>query len=132
LPVPPSVTDNEEYYHQVAPKYFTFLTPLGQPTSFLTFTMNPHWADYQAVKRGRGTFAYSTMTAVTQHCQILGKFCSYIEDRLITQGIPRACILCWSDCDTQGVHVVEEVVNARYSKDSPFIEHQGMASGFNN
>jgi hypothetical protein len=43
--IPPSLTDSDEYWHHVTTKCFALSTQLGQPTFFLTFTMNPYWAD---------------------------------------------------------------------------------------
>jgi hypothetical protein len=55
--IPPSLTDSDEYWHHVATKCFAISTQLGPPTFFLTFTMNPYWHEYQALKRDSGTFA---------------------------------------------------------------------------
>jgi hypothetical protein len=53
--IPPSLTDSDQYWHQVAMKCFALSTQLGAPTFFLTFTMNPYWIDYQSLKRGDQT-----------------------------------------------------------------------------
>jgi hypothetical protein len=50
--IPASLNDSDEYWKEVATKCFAISTQLGPPTFFLTFTMNPHWLEFQALKRG--------------------------------------------------------------------------------
>jgi hypothetical protein len=62
--IPAPFTDSDEYWHHVATKWFALSTQLGPPTFFLTFTMNPYWADQQALKRDTGLFSDSAMTPI--------------------------------------------------------------------
>jgi hypothetical protein len=62
--IPPSLTDSDEYWRRVRTKCFALTTRFGPPTFFLTFTMNPHWHDYQALKRDKGVFSDSAMIAI--------------------------------------------------------------------
>jgi hypothetical protein len=59
--IPLSLTDSDEYWHHVATKRFAISTQLGPPTFFLTFTMNPYWHEYQALRRDTGTFVESVI-----------------------------------------------------------------------
>jgi hypothetical protein len=68
--IPPSLTDTDEYWAHVATKCFALSTQFSPPTFFLTFNMNPYWADYQALKRGGGTFADSAMIAIIFRAKI--------------------------------------------------------------
>jgi hypothetical protein len=52
--IPPSTTDNDEYWRYVAPKCFAISTQLGSPTISLAFTMNPHWPDSKVLMGGNG------------------------------------------------------------------------------
>jgi hypothetical protein len=86
----PSLTDSDEYWHRVATKCFALSTQLGPPTFFLTFSMNPYWVDYQALKRGSGPFSDSAITAIVfktklfalmkfiTHRKILGKVSAFV------------------------------------------------------
>jgi hypothetical protein len=62
--IPPSLIDSDEYWRHVGTKCFAISTQLGSPTFFLTFTMNPHWSDSQAVMRGDSVFADSAIAAI--------------------------------------------------------------------
>jgi hypothetical protein len=63
--------------------------------------------------------------------QILGKISAFLwRIEYQKRGLPHAHILFWSDFDTEDIHAVESVVNVRYPKDSPFLEHEGMVSDF--
>jgi hypothetical protein len=62
--IPPSVTDTDEYWHSVANKCFAISTHLGTPMFFPTFTMNPCWPEYQALKGDSGNFADSANMAI--------------------------------------------------------------------
>jgi hypothetical protein len=57
--IPPSLTASDEYWHHVATKCFALSTQLGPPTFFLTFTMNPYWSEYQALRRTGELFRLS-------------------------------------------------------------------------
>jgi DNA polymerase III delta prime subunit len=135
--IPPSLTDSDEYWHHVTTKCFALSTQLGPPTFFLTFTMNPYWADYQSLKRGRETFADSAMTAIIfksklsalmkfiQDHQILGNISAFVwRIEYQQRGLPHAHILFWSDFDTQDIPAVEAVINVRYPRDSQFLEQK--------
>jgi hypothetical protein len=141
--IPPALTASDEYWHPIAPKWFALSTPLGPPTFFLTFTMNPYWAKYQALKRDRGTFPHSAMTAIVFKAK-LSALMKFIKDHEILgnvscfvwrikyqkRGLPHAHILFWTDFDTQDIHAVEAVINVRYPKDSPVVRYQGMIFDF--
>jgi hypothetical protein len=62
--IPPSLVDSNEYWHKVATKCFAISTQFGPPTFFLTFTMNPHWHEVQALKRSDEAFGDSAMAAI--------------------------------------------------------------------
>jgi hypothetical protein len=104
--IPPSLTASDGYWHHVATKCFALLTQLGPPTFFLTFRMNPYWAEYQALNRDGGTFSDSAMTTIVfkaklsalmksiKDHEILGKVSGFawrIEYQ--KQGLPHAHIL---------------------------------------
>jgi hypothetical protein len=141
--IPPSLVDTDEYWHHVATKCFTFSSQLGPPTFFLTFAMNAYWVDYQALKRGRETFADSPMGAIiskaklsalmefTQKHEISGRVSGFVwRIEYQKRGLPHARVLFWSDFDTQGIQAVESAINVRFPKDSPFIEDRGIVSDF--
>jgi hypothetical protein len=46
------------------------------------------------------------------------------------QRFPHTRIVFCSDLDTQDFHALEERINVRYPKGSPFIEHYRMSSDF--
>jgi hypothetical protein len=62
--LPPSLLDGDEYWPNVTAKWFALSAHLGLSTCFLIFTMNPCWAEYQAVKRGSETSANSAMSRI--------------------------------------------------------------------
>jgi hypothetical protein len=62
--IPSSMTDNDQSWHGLAEKCFALSTQMGLPTFFLTTTMNPHWPDYQALKRRSGIFSDASMISI--------------------------------------------------------------------
>jgi hypothetical protein len=62
--IPPSLVDSDDYWHHTAAKCFAISTQLGAPRFFLTFTMNPHRPDYEALKRGADVVADSAMGSI--------------------------------------------------------------------
>jgi hypothetical protein len=62
--IPSPLTDSNEYWREVATKCFAISTQFGAPTVFLTFTMNPSWLDFQALKRGYGLYSDSAIATV--------------------------------------------------------------------
>jgi hypothetical protein len=80
--IPPFFTASAESWHHMATKCFALSTQLGPPTFFLTFTMNPYWAEYQALKRDRGTFSDSVMTAIVFKAKI-SALMKFIKDHEI-------------------------------------------------
>jgi hypothetical protein len=61
---------------------FSSFNAVRPPTFFLTFTMNPYWAEYQALKRDRGTFSDSAMTAIVVKAK-LSALMKFIKDHEI-------------------------------------------------
>jgi hypothetical protein len=88
--IPPSLTDSDQYWKQVATKCFAISTQFGPPSFFLTFTMNPYWIEYQALKRGSTNYDDSAMTAMIfkmkfsalmkflEKRQVLGKISAFV------------------------------------------------------
>jgi hypothetical protein len=141
--IPPSLTDSDEYWHSVAAKCFAFLTQLGPPTFFLTFTMNPYWPDHQALERGTATSADSAISAIvfktrrsaltkwSKYPQILRKVSAFVwRIEYQKRGLPHAHILFWTDFNTHDIHSVKAAINVRYPKAPPFVERNNMMSGF--
>jgi hypothetical protein len=141
--IPPSLVDSDEYLHHVAAKCFTISAQLGPLTFFLTFTMNPHWPDHQALKRGDDVLADSAMGSIIFKTKlsavmkfilkkiIFGKVSAFVW-RIEHQkrGLLHTHILFWSDFDTQDLHIVETVTKIRYPTDSPFPDNEGMVTDF--
>jgi hypothetical protein len=105
--------------------------------------MNPHWPDYQALRRGDDVFADSAMGSIIfktklsalmkfiQKKRIFGKVSAFLWSiEYQKRGPPHTHILLWSDFDTQGVPATETIINVRYQKDSPFPDDEGMATDF--
>jgi hypothetical protein len=103
--------------------------------------MNRNWTESQPLTRGNETFGDSAMPAIiyptklsalrkfVQRCEILGKVLASVRRvEYQKRGLRHAHILFWVDIDTQDIHAVESVTNARHPKDSPFIEDKGMVS----
>jgi hypothetical protein len=103
--------------------------------------MNPHWPDYKALMRGDGVFTDSAIAAIIfkiklsvlmnfiQKHQILGKASAFVwRIEYQQRGFPHTHILFWTDFDTQHIDAVDAVINARYPKNSPFFNDQGMVS----
>jgi hypothetical protein len=141
--IPLSLVDSNEYWHKVATKCFAISTQFGPPTFFLTFTMNPHWHDVQALKRNSDVFHDSAMCAIIfkmklaalmqfiKRKKILGNIKAFLwRIEYQKRGLPHAHMLFWSDFDTQDVQAVESVINVRYPKKSPFFDDQTMISDF--
>jgi hypothetical protein len=141
--IPPSLADSDKYWHHIAAKSFAIATQPGPSTFSLTFTMNPHWPGYQAVKRHDDVWAdlamgsiffktkLSTLMKFIQKKKIFGKisvFAWRIECH--KHGLPHTHILSWSDFDTQDVCAVETGINARYPKDSAFPYDERMLTDF--
>jgi hypothetical protein len=137
--IPPSITDSDEYWHHVALKCFAISSQFGPPTFFLTFTMNPYWHEYQALKRGNDVFADSAMVTLIfkqklaslmkfiKSTNLLGKISAFVwRIEYQKRGLPHAHILFWTDLNTQDVEAVEAVINVRYPKKSPFLKDQNM------
>jgi hypothetical protein len=143
--IPSSLTDSNEYWKEVATKCFTISTQFGAPTFFLTFTMNPYWADFQALKRSDGQYSDSSMAALVFKSKIFALM-KFIRSRKILgtvsafvwrieyqrRGLPHAHVLFWSDYNTADVGAVEEVVNVHFPKDSPFLGDQELVLDFRN
>jgi hypothetical protein len=53
-----------------------------------------------------------------------------LENRVSKRGLPHAHIFFWTDFDTQGIDAIDAMINARYPKNSPFFNDQGMVSNF--
>jgi hypothetical protein len=68
--IPPSLTDSDEYWHDVATRCFAISTQLGAPTFFLIFTINRHWHDYEALRRGDGSCADSAIMAIVLRARL--------------------------------------------------------------
>jgi hypothetical protein len=97
--------------------------------------MNPYWHDYQALKRDKGVFSDSAMITMVFKAK-LSALMSFIRDHRILgevkgfiwrieyqkRGLPHAHILFWTDFDTEDTEALDSVIDARYPKDSPFIE----------
>jgi hypothetical protein len=62
--VPASVLGTDEYWSSVASKCFAISSQLGPPTFVLTFTMNPYWPEYVALRRGLEVFSDSAIIAI--------------------------------------------------------------------
>jgi hypothetical protein len=105
--------------------------------------MNPYWVDYQALKRGRETFADSAMGTTTfktqpsalmqfiQKHEIPGRVPGFVwRIEYQKRGLPHAHILFWSGFDIQDIQLVESVTNAQCLNGSLFIEDLGMVPGF--
>jgi hypothetical protein len=139
--IPPSLTDSDEYWQTVAMKCFAISSQFGCPTFFLTFTRNPDWPDYQALKRNSGNFAHSAVMAIVFKSK-LSALMKFLQDRKILglvnafgwrveyqkRALPHAHILLWTDFNTQNVEAVDSVVNVRYPKASPFVDHGQMVT----
>jgi hypothetical protein len=82
----PSLTHGHECWHHVATKSFAISTQLGPPTFFLTFTINPYWHEYQALKRDTDTFADSSMMAIVFKTR-LGALMNFLKYRKILGAI---------------------------------------------
>jgi hypothetical protein len=80
--IPLSLVDSDENWHDVVTKCFPLSTQSGPPTFFLTFTMNPFWVDYHALKRGRETFADSAMGVIIFKTKLLALM-QFIQKREI-------------------------------------------------
>jgi hypothetical protein len=141
--IPPSLTDSDEYWHAVASKCFAISSQSGCPTFFLTFTMNPHWPDYQALKRSDGNFSDSVIMAIVFKLKLSALMNFWRARRLLggirafvwrveyqKRGLPHAHILLWTDFETEDIEAVDSVVNVRYPKQSPFAEQQSRVDDF--
>jgi hypothetical protein len=53
-----------------------------------------------------------------------------MENRVSKEGLPYTHILFWADFDTQDIDTVDAVISARYPKNAPFFNDQGMVSDF--
>jgi hypothetical protein len=62
--IPSSLTDTDQYWHDVAEKCFGLSTQIGPPTFFSTLIMNSYWPDHQALKRGSGLYSDATMISL--------------------------------------------------------------------
>jgi hypothetical protein len=141
--IPSSLTDSNEYWRDVATKCFALSTQLGAPTFFLTFTMNPYWLEFQALKRGDAAYSDSAMAAIIFRLKLNGLM-KFIESRRTLgkvlafvwrieyqkRGLPHAHVLFWTDYDTSSIPAVEKVVNVRLPKDSPFQADRNMTCDF--
>jgi hypothetical protein len=141
--IPASLTDSAEYWGEVATKCFAISTQFGAPTFFLTFTMNPYWCEFEALKRGPGTYSDSAMAAIVfkmklsalmnfiQTEEVLGTVRAFVwRVEYQRRGLPHAHILFWTNCDTMDMAVIDRIVNVRFAKRSPFYEHQEMVTDF--
>jgi hypothetical protein len=141
--IPSSLTDSNEYWREVATKRFAISTPYGAPTSFLTFTMNPYWLDFQALKRGDGPYSDSAMATIIFRSKMntlmkfihsrkmLGKVSAFVgRIEYQKRGLPHAHILLWTDYDTSHVASIEKVVNVRFPRDSPSPDDHDSTSDF--
>jgi hypothetical protein len=70
--IPPSLTDSDQYWREVAIKCFALSTQLGPPTFFLTISMNPNWFDYYALRKGLGAFSDSATATLVFRLKLLG------------------------------------------------------------
>jgi hypothetical protein len=132
--IPPSLTDSDEYWHDVATRCFAISAKFGAPTFFLTFTMNPYWPEYQALKRESGNFGDSAIMAIVfkeklsalmtflKKRRTLGTILAFVwRIEYQRRGLPHAHLLFWTDFETQIVESVDSVINVRYPKVSPFL-----------
>jgi hypothetical protein len=85
--VPASLTDSDEYWREVATKCFAISAQLGSPTFFLTFTMNPYWLDFGALKRTEGSFSDSAMAAIVFKAKLQGLIKFVQSRRILGQGM---------------------------------------------
>jgi hypothetical protein len=101
---------------------------------FSHFHNEPHWPDYKGLTRGHGVFADSATAAIIfniklsalmnsiQKHQILGKVSAFVwRIEYQKRGLPHVHILFWTDFNTQNINAIDTVINARYSKNSPFL-----------
>jgi hypothetical protein len=132
--IPASVLGTDQYWSGVANKCFAISSQLGAPTFFLTFTMNPYWPEFVALRRGKEAYSDSAMMAIVfkerlgelmrtiKSSRVLGDVKGYVwRVEYQSRGLPHAHILLWTDFETEDLHAVEEVINVRYPKRSPFL-----------
>jgi hypothetical protein len=132
--IPASVLGTDQYWSGVASKCFAISSQLGAPTFFLTFTMNPYWPEFVALRRGKEAYSDSAMMAIVfkarlgelmrtiKSSRVLGDVNGYVwRVEYQSRGLPHAHILLWTDCDTDDLPAVEQVINVRYPKRSPFL-----------
>jgi hypothetical protein len=61
------------------------------------------------------------MNFIQKH-QIMGKVSAFVwRIEYQKRGLPHVHVLFWTDFDTQDIDAVDEAINARYPKNSPFL-----------
>jgi hypothetical protein len=141
--IPPSLTDSDAYWHDVATRCFAISAKFGAPTFFLTFTMNPYWPEYQALKRESGNFGDSAIMAIVFKEKLSGLMMFLKRRRTLgtifafvwrieyqRRGLPHAHLLFWTDFQTQIVESVDSVISVRYPKVSPFLDDEEAVADF--
>jgi hypothetical protein len=141
--IPLSLTDRDEYWHTVATKCFAISSQFGCSTFFLTFSMHPHWPDYQALKLNSGNWSDSTVMSIVFKSK-LSALITFLQDRKVLglinafvwrveyqkRGLPHAHIWLWTDFNAQNLDAVDSVINIQYPKESPFVDHGQMVTDF--
>jgi hypothetical protein len=141
--IPVAVTDTDQYWHVVTEKCFALSTRMGAPTFFLTFIMNPYWPDYHALKSGSWPCSDATMISIVfRSClKFIMKYCK--STRILGRGkafvwrveyeqryLPHAHILFGTDSDTNAIHEMDRLINARNPDASSFYHEQEMINDF--
>jgi hypothetical protein len=107
------------------------------------FMLNPHWMDFQALKRGEGNYADSAMAPMifrlklnallrfVQSERILGETRAFVwRVECQKRGLPHAHILFWTEYDTADMAVVDEAVSVPMPRESPFSKDRDFVADF--